>query len=129
MTVIIVSAILLTLAVPIFIAANRKDWCTIWVLSLMVLLSSGLALITGMICYIPSHKNSEIKYEQLVQERISIEAMLETDKNVDRITLNELVINYNNSVIRARNNSQRPVYREYYSDNVDWTALETIDWR
>lgn len=129
MTVIIVCAFLLVLSTSVFIVANRKDWIIPACFSLVIFIASIVFLIVGMIIYIPSHKDSEIEYEQLVQERRSIEAMIETDNAADRIALNGLMIDYNNRVIQAKNNSQRPIFKEYYSNNVDWMALEIVDWR
>lgn len=129
MTVIIVSGILILLSILGLTVANKKYWDTMLILSIIIMLISIVVFLIGTLFYIPSHKESEIKYEQFVQERVSIEMMLENDRDVDRIALNELVIDYNNRVILAKNNSQRPIFKEYYSDDVDWMALETIDWR
>lgn len=129
MTIICISAILLIFSIPVFYMSHKKNAVGMGVVSFCLIILMGTALIVGTYYYIIWNKDSEIQHEQLVQERASIEAMLETDKDVDRIALNKLVIDYNNRVIEARNNSQRPIFRDYYSNNVDWMALETIDWR
>lgn len=131
MTVILISAALLIAACIGLYINCKEDFDNIFVeiFCVSMILLCIIALVVGTIAYVPAKRNSEIMYEQLQQEKISIEKMLDNEKDIDRIRLNELVIDYNNRVIRARNNSQRFGYRDYYSNDVDWMSLETIDWR
>lgn len=96
-----------------------------WVL----IICCAVALIINTICWIPSNKDSVIKYNQLIQERVSIESMLETDKNVDRVMLNNMVIDYNNRIIEIKENHDRLIYKDYYNQNLDWDSLKVIEWK
>ena len=89
----------------------------------------GIALFINLAVWIPSKRNSEICHQQYIQEKQTIEVMLQTDNNVDRLLLNDRVIEYNNKIISVRENSKRYVWQDYYSKDVDWDALELIEWK
>lgn len=99
------------------------------VLGVLGITCIGFVLAMNLIIWIPSKGNSEINYQQLVAERQSIEAMLQTNQMVDSLQLNDRVIDYNNRIISVRENSQRAILCEYYSTDVDWGALELIEWK
>lgn len=107
---------------------HEHQWHGLDFLGSIIIVVFTVVFIVNFLVWLPSKKDSEIKYHQLVQEKITIEQMLETDKNIDRFLLNERVIEYNNTVIMRQTNSKRFVYREYYSKDVDWDALELIAW-
>lgn len=89
----------------------------------------GLALIIATVSYAPSKKDSEILYKQLVQEKASIEQMISSGGNVDKLLLNQRVIDYNNRVILHREKSKRFIFGDYYSKDVDWGSLELVEWK
>lgn len=89
----------------------------------------GIALFINLAVWIPSKRNSEICHQQYIQEKQTIEVMLQTDNNVDRLLLNDRVIEYNNKIISVKENCKRYVRRDYYSKDVDWDALELIEWK
>lgn len=88
-----------------------------------------LGFIVNMFIWIPSSKDSEIRYNQLIQEKISIESMLETDRNIDKLLLTKSVIDYNNKIIEVKTNYKRFICRDYYNQDLDWHKLEIIEWR
>lgn len=98
------------------------------ILGITLVIACGIALLGNLMAWIPSKKDSEIKYQQLQAQKYTVEQMLDTDQIVDRILLNEKVIEYNNEVIEVKTNSQRFIYKDYYSKDVDWDALEIIEW-
>lgn len=104
------------------------DECPTLMVGIMGTIVIGSMLIINLITWIPSKGNSEINYQQLVAERLSIEAILQNDQMVDRMQLNDRVIDYNNRVRFVRENSLREILCEYYSTDVDWGALELIEW-
>lgn len=88
----------------------------------------GGALIIATV-YAPSKKDSEILYKQLVQEKASIEQMISSGGNVDKLLLNQRVIDYNNRVILHREKSKRFIFGDYYSKDVDRGSLELVEWK
>lgn len=131
MTLIIIFAVLAVLGIPFVIWEYCAwDW-SVWrgVVGWSLIVTFGLALVLAILGYIPSKKDSEIKFARLQQERISIMQMLESDRDADRIALNKLVIDYNNRVISNKEYSKRFILKDYYSKDVNWDALELIEWK
>lgn len=132
MTLIIIFAILAALGIPFLIWQRYiKDCWSIWrgATGACLTIFFGICLIVSILDYVPSKKNSEIQYKQFMQEKAAIEQMISTNKDVDKLMLNQKVIEYNNRVIETKENSKRFIYRDYYSKNVDWNSLELIEWR
>lgn len=130
MTLTIIFAVLLVVGIVLLVYGDSVRGET-WKLIVGFLLTfvTTISLIMNLICWIPSGKDSEIQYDQWMQEKASIESMLITDKNVDRIQLNQMVIDYNNDIIAVQQNSKRFILGEYYSNDIDWDSLQLIDWR
>lgn len=134
LTIIFTAGILIGVAFIIWgnFESQRRDcfsYC-MWrdILGITLVIACGIALLGNLMAWIPSKKDSEIKYQQLQAQKYTVEQMLDTDQIVDRILLNEKVIEYNNEVIEVKTNSQRFIYKDYYSKDVDWDALEIIEW-
>ena len=109
------------------IVADYWEWP--FFVGTLAMVLAGVALIINLCIWIPSGKNSEIRYNQLLAEKATIEDMLHTDRNVDRLALNHYVINYNNRVIEERTNYNRLIIGDYYNQALDWAGLELIEWR
>lgn len=132
MTLTIIFAVLALLGIPFAIWQYRiKDLLSCWrgVFGYSLIVIFGVCSVIAFFSYIPSKKDSEIKYMQLLQEKASIEQMICSGGNVDKLMLNQHVIDYNNRVIETKENSKRFVFKEYYSKDVDWDALEPIEWK
>lgn len=132
MTLTIIFGIVVLIGVGLILLEKLPNWdYTEWniILGWVLIIFFGLALVVNLPIWISSNKDSQIKYNQLVSEKISIEAMLETDKTVDRFLLNSAVIDYNNRIIETKTNSTRFILKDYYNQNLDWNFLETIDWK
>lgn len=132
MTLNIIFAIGIAAGVPFMIWQSKMNdsWsCWRGVLGLTISIACLTALFISVLCWLCSEKDSEIRYMQLLQEKQTIESMIDTENDIDRLLLNERVISYNNRVIETRENSTRFILGDYYSDSVDWTALELIEWR
>lgn len=131
MTLTVILGIIVAISIAIILWANQDFWTRDWamMIGILVLILSMVALAINFAVYIPSKKDSEIKYLQLLQEKSSIEQMIATNKDVDRLLLNERVVEYNNKIISYRINSKRLVFREYYSKDIDWDSLEVIQWQ
>lgn len=132
MTLIIIFAVLVLIGILFCIwQALIDDVWNDWrgLVGTIFIAFGGIALVVSIIAYIPSKKDSEIKYMQFIQEKASIEQMISTGENIDKLMLNKRVIEYNNKVIEVRENSKRFVFRDYYSKDVDWDSLELIEWK
>lgn len=121
--------VLVGIAFAIWQFLQESEW-TIWrgVIGWTAIGCCLLALVINLFVWIPSKKDSEITYRQLIQEKRTVEIMIATDRDIDRLLLNERVIDYNNRVISIMENSRRPILREYYSWEVDWSSLGLIHW-
>lgn len=131
MTLIIIFSVFILIGVALATWAEKRNLEPFWIglLGWVLVFLFGIGEAIAIPEFIMSKKSSEIVYQQLLEERTAIVQMLENDRDVDRIALNKLVIDYNNRVIESREDSKRSIFKEYYSDAVDWDALETIEWR
>lgn len=131
MTLTIIFGTILAIGIGLCIWQHMECGISDWKLftGITAIIVAGIALIVNLITWLPSEKNSEIKYYQLQSEKKTIEAMLKTDKDVDRLLLNSTVICYNNKIIEAKANSHRIIFRDYYSQHLDWEGLDLIEWR
>lgn len=131
MTLIITFAILTLLGIPFIVWDSYVDEWSVWraVTGWLLIIVFGFSLVIAILVYVPSKKNSEIEYMQLVQEKASIEQMISSGENVDKLMLNQRVIDYNNKIIEIKENSKRFVLSDYYSKDVNWDDLELIEWR
>ena len=130
LTIIFVAVALAGISLVVWGVKDSK-YCGIWreATGTFLIVLAGIALIVNLLIWIPSKKDSEIDYQQLLQEKQTIEIMLDGDEDVDRLLLNQRVIDYNNRIIAVRENSQRHILKDYYSKDVDWQTLELIEWR
>lgn len=132
MTLIIIFAVLALCGIPFVIWQYRiKDIWSCWrgVTGWLIICVFGIVLVFAIFGYVTSKKDSEIKYLQLAQEKTSIEQMISSGEDVDRLMLNQRVIDYNNRVIETRENSKRFIIGDYYSKAVDWDALCLVEWK
>lgn len=106
---------------------NYDDWPVI--LSFIIIFTSALIFLINAVCWIPHKKDNQILLEQLAQEKYVIEKILETGTDFDKIMLRQEIIDYNNRIIKIKINSERFIFKDYYDRNVDWDALELIDWK
>ena len=104
-----------------------SDWKAIIGVTTIVFMIIGIVI--NSFAWIPSAKNSEIYFNQLIAEKETIELILETDKDVDRVLLNKFVIEYNNKVIEVKANFNRFICKDYYNHNLNWEGLELIKWK
>jgi len=129
MTLIMILAVLILVFSGLTAWGHYTDGDFRFIGGICLVIVLALAELFAILSFIPSKKDSEIRYKQLVQERISIVQMLENDRDVDRIVLNKAVIDYNNRVIAEIENSRRFIFRDYYSEGVDWESLEIVEWK
>jgi len=131
MTLTIIFGISILIGIGLCLLDLLRNWYCDWnvYVGVTIIFFAVVAFIINLIFWIPSAKDSEIKYTQLLTEKAAIESMLETDKDVDRLLINSAVIDYNNRIIQARTNSARPIYRDYYNQNLDWAGLSLIEWK
>lgn len=94
-----------------------------------VMFTGWVLLVITLLFWIGSTKDSEITYYQLEQEKQTIELIQAENKNVDRVMLNKMVVEYNNKVINIQMRLSRFMYKDYYSKKVNWDALELIEWK
>jgi cbb3-type cytochrome oxidase subunit 3 len=131
MTLIIIFAIMVIIGFGLIALDHLSGWYAEWNMYVGTIIAA-VFIIGLFICiplYIYSGINSEVQYAQYIQEKDTIESMLDADKDIDRLLLNEKVIEYNNQIILAKMFSQRFITGDYYSKKVDWQALKLIEWR
>lgn len=129
MTLILIFGVILLAGIVFTVAAIKTDRDLIIIIAIALMIFGIPGSIASTIGYIPSHRSSEIEYMQLIQEKQAIEQMIDSGEAVDKLTLNQRVIDYNNEIIEKQENYKRPIIKDYYSPNVDWEALELIEWK
>lgn len=88
----------------------------------------ALILIVNTIILLTFTLTNDLLYQRYQQERETLVQLLETDRDIDRFTMNKAVIEYNQKVIEAQYYSNHSFFGDYWNQDVTWDDLETIDW-
>lgn len=138
MTLIIYSVIAITISVIVYIVAMKldehdftfnKSYDFLAAIAIIFFAASVITLVVSTIFYIPSKKDSERLYLQFVNRYEVINKMLDSDVDIDILTSQEMILDYNVAVIKVKFDSKRFILKDYYSKDVDWDSLKTIEWR
>lgn len=129
MTLYIIGFVCLVIGVVLFKLGDNAERDLPLAIGFLVIGIAAVIIIYNAVTYTGAKKNSQIKYEQLLVEKATIEDILEIDKTIDRLALNEKVIEYNKKVTEYRTNPYRPIIGEYYDQSLPWNELEYIKWK
>lgn len=128
MKLIVIFALFIIAGIALLWFHNQNTWDRFWAfpLGIVLIVIFGTAELFAVPIFLTSKKDSEILYQQLIEEKAGLEQLLENPENADNQWLYQEITRYNDSVIEHKENALDTETGTHYSTNVDWEALEVI---
>ena len=123
LSIIIIGAILVCV---ILIKADKKNMGLGYTLGVGMSAFFICMFLLNLVYWCTSYTDSTIKYQQIIQQEEAITAMLSTAQDTEQCLLNQVIIDYNSTVINEKFKSQRFIYRDYYNQALDWQGLKVF---
>ena len=128
MTLILIMLVFVALMFMVcwYLESRDKSFMVLEVSTIVIFMIGVFALFAVIISWIPAKKDSEILYTQLLTNHNTITHTILYGNETSKAIACETIVKYNNDVIKAKTNSKRFIFKDFYSQNVDWDWLEVI---
>ena len=123
LSIIIIGAILVCV---ILIKADKKNMGLGYTLGVGMCAFFICMFLLNLAYWYTSYTDSTIKYQQIIQQEEAISAMLSTAQDTEQGLFNQVIIEYNSTVINEKFKSQSFIYRDYYNQALDWQGLKVF---
>ncbi len=125
MTLILISLCCLVAGILLLLVAVKFDFDFLEIVSTVAMCIGGTALIVALLITPMIWHNNRMKYESLVTQKETIEAMLENPET-DITLISQTVVEYNQTVTIVKIQASEFFVKDYYPSDLDWGSLEPI---